>query len=66
MCFPRASLPSSLLLEAAWGLEYLHVKGKVHRDVKAANVIVVGGDGGENSLTAKVADFGMTCGKNKA
>lgn len=41
------------------------MKGKVHRDVKAANVIVVGGDGGENSLTAKVADFGMACGKNK-
>ena len=45
---------------------HVHVKGKVHRDIKASNVIVVGGGGcEETTLTAKVwnADFGMTCGE---
>ena len=45
----------------------MHVKGKVHRDIKASNVIVVGGGGcEETTLTAKVwnADFGMACAEN--
>ena len=40
----------------------MHGKGKVHRDIKAGNIIVVG-EGDETTLTAKVADFGMTCGE---
>ncbi|CAN0032726.1 unnamed protein product [Laminaria digitata] len=58
------SLSHSLLLEAAWGLEHMHSKRKVHRDVKAANIVIVG-DGDESTLTAKVADFGMSCGEKK-
>ena len=46
---------------------HVHVEGKVHRDIKASNVIVVGGGGcEETTLTAKVwnADFGMACAEN--
>ncbi|CAM9299389.1 unnamed protein product, partial [Laminaria digitata] len=50
----------SLLLEAAWGVEHMHSKGKVHRDIKATNIVVVG-EGDESTLTAKVADFGLSC-----
>eukprot|EP00904_Undaria_pinnatifida_P007383 jgi/Undpi1/3775/HiC_scaffold_16.g07144.m1 len=51
-----------LLLDTARGLGHMHAKGKVHRDVKAGNVVVVGGDDDKSiPLTAKVADFGMTC-----
>eukprot|EP00904_Undaria_pinnatifida_P007378 jgi/Undpi1/3770/HiC_scaffold_16.g07139.m1 len=50
-----------LLLDTARGLGHMHAKGKVHRDVKAGNVVVVGGDDESTPLTAKVADFGMTC-----
>lgn len=51
-----------LLYETACGVSHMHGKGKVHRDIKAGNIIVVG-EGDETTLTAKVADFGMTCGE---
>ena len=41
----------------------MHAKRKVHRDVKAGNIVVVGGEDDTAPLTAKVADFGMTCGE---
>ena len=57
-------LSCRLLLDTARGLGHMHAKGKVHRDVKAGNVVVVGGDDDKSTpLTAKVADFGMTCGE---
>lgn len=40
----------------------MHANGIVHRDIKAANVIVVG-EGHETTLSAKVADFGLACGE---
>ena len=57
------SLSCRLLLDTARGLGHMHAKGKVHRDVKAGNVVVVGGDDEASPLTAKVADFGMACGE---
>lgn len=60
----RASLPSSLLLEAAWGLSHVHEKGLVHCDIKAANIVVVG-EGDENTFSAKIADFGIACGEKE-
>eukprot|EP00904_Undaria_pinnatifida_P007343 jgi/Undpi1/3739/HiC_scaffold_16.g07108.m1 len=50
-----------LLLETARGLSHMHARGKVHRDVKPGNIVVVGGDDETAPLTAKVADFGMAC-----
>ncbi|CAN0501908.1 unnamed protein product, partial [Scytosiphon promiscuus] len=50
---------SRLLHDAACGISHMHRKGKVHRDIKAGNIVVVGGPE-EETLAAKIADFGLT------
>jgi serine/threonine protein kinase len=50
---------ASLVAEVAEALDAIHAAGLVHRDVKPANVIVAGQDGGENAF---LTDFGLAKG----
>lgn len=51
-----------ILYDAACGLLHIHEHGKVHRDIKAGNIIVAV-DMKDGSAIGKVADFGLTCGE---
>ncbi|CAD6199157.1 unnamed protein product [Caenorhabditis auriculariae] len=44
---------NEMILQAAWGLEYLHMKNVLHRDIAARNCLY--GDG-----KVKIADFGLS------
>ncbi|CAI2301881.1 unnamed protein product [Caenorhabditis sp. 36 PRJEB53466] len=44
---------NEMILQAAWGLEYLHGKPVIHRDIAARNCLY--GDG-----KVKISDFGLT------
>lgn len=67
-CFFLAFCSSShnhrILRDAACGLQHLHASGKVHRDVKAENIIIAGGPE-EKTMVGKIADFGLSCGERR-
>ncbi|KAJ1348983.1 hypothetical protein KIN20_029872 [Parelaphostrongylus tenuis] len=44
---------NEMVLQAAWGLEYLHAKNVLHRDIAARNCLY-----GDNKV--KISDFGLT------
>ncbi|KAK5976997.1 Tyrosine-protein kinase [Trichostrongylus colubriformis] len=44
---------NEMCLQAAWGLEYLHAKNVLHRDIAARNCLY-----GDNKV--KISDFGLT------
>ncbi|XGW01712.1 hypothetical protein V3C99_014101 [Haemonchus contortus] len=44
---------NEMILQAAWGLEYLHGKNVLHRDIAARNCLY-----GDNKV--KISDFGLT------
>ncbi|KAK6035662.1 protein tyrosine kinase [Cooperia oncophora] len=44
---------NEMILQAAWGLEYLHMKNVLHRDIAARNCLY-----GDNKV--KISDFGLT------
>lgn len=52
MLFP-IFLSSSLLLQIAEGMAYIEKKNYIHRDVRAANILV------SETLHCKIADFGL-------
>ncbi|PXA69822.1 protein kinase domain-containing protein [Cryobacterium arcticum] len=50
---------AQLTYDLAEGLEYMHERGVVHRDVKPANVLLVDYNGDDSRTRAKLTDFGV-------
>lgn len=55
LCGPKSKISRSVLLcsQIAEGMAYIERKNYIHRDLRAANVLV------SESLMCKIADFGL-------
>jgi serine/threonine protein kinase len=49
----------TILVQTLEGLNHLHLRGIVHRDLKLANLLIVS----ENPFRIKIADFGLASDK---
>lgn len=49
------ALVTSMALDIAQGMEYLHAKGVIHRDLKSENLVLA------DDLCVKITDFGVAC-----
>ncbi|EAY22545.1 TKL family protein kinase [Trichomonas vaginalis G3] len=54
------TIRSLIALDIARGLEYLHSKGVIHRDMKSLNILI------DNNYRARICDFGFVRSKNQA
>lgn len=53
------TIRSLISLDIARGLEYLHSKGVIHRDMKSLNILL------DNNYRARICDFGFVRSKNQ-
>jgi serine/threonine-protein kinase len=54
-----AETAAEIGIQACAGLDYAHLRGIIHRDVKPGNLMIVGGPVGNGELTVKLTDFGI-------
>lgn len=52
-------LKALFALHASWGIEYLHTKKVIHRDIAARNCLLNRPEG-TDQITLKIADFGLS------
>ena len=58
--FMRAPVVARIINQILYALNYIHEMNIVHRDIKAANILL-SHPVHEPDLVAKLADFGMSC-----
>jgi serine/threonine protein kinase len=56
----KLAVALDIMLQVAEALEYMHINGMVHRDVKSPNILVSPMQSPEGYLVVKLADFGVS------